>query len=128
MLVALMLSVSLTSCGDDDEPEENTEQGGEYAGKNFVGTWEGSDGSDSFALVLGEDGSYTDYLVINGKRLYPVSGKYSVSGNKITVPSNSNLYDAWGEIAYTMTVSGSKMTLSCSLMENWGQKLVLTKQ
>ena len=133
MLTVLMMSVSLASCGDDDDPEpvkpgDNQEQDGEYAGKNFVGTWEGSDGSDSFAIILGADGSYTDYLVINGERKFPETGKYTVSGSTLTVPSNSNLHTAWSGNTFTMSVSGSRMTLTNSLMNDWGQELVLTKK
>lgn len=130
MLATLMMSVSMVSCSDDDDPkpDDNEGQTGQYAGRNFVGTWEGSDGSDSFAIVLGEDGSYTDYMLVGGQRKNSKSGKYSVNGDKITVPTNSNLYNAWAEVTYTFSVSGKNMTITCPLMIDWGQKLTLTKQ
>ena len=121
------MSGTMASCSDDqDEPKE--EQVGQYANRNFVGSWEGSDESDEFAIIFEADGSYKDYLIQNGVRKYEEIGKYSVSENTLIIPASSNLYSAWGEGPYTMYVSGNRMEISCSLMDSYGQKLVLTKK
>lgn len=100
-----------------------------YSGKDFVGTWQGSDGSDEFVIQLDADGSFTDWLVINGNKTNKTTGQYTVEGTTLTAPNSSNLTNAWGNKPYTISFSGSnKMTLTNSLMNDYNQKLVLNRK
>lgn len=110
--------------GSDDDNE-----GGIYAGKDFVGKWQGTDESDEFLIELEADGTYTDWLVQNGSAKYEKSGKYTVSGSTLTPPSNSNLVSTWGNKPYTFKFSGkNKMTITNKLMNDYNQELVLFRK
>lgn len=131
ILAALMMSVSLVCCSNDDDPkqDDNEEHTGQYAGRDFVGTWEGGpEGSNSFGFVLGADGSYTDYIIVDGNRMCSDLGKYSVNGYNITVPATSYLYFAWETDSYTMSINGTYMTITCPQMELYGRNFILKKQ
>lgn len=130
-LCAIMMTCCLfTACSDDDNDDApNT---GIYAGEDFVGAWQGSDGSDKFYIVLYADGTYIDYDTTSGKKEYECKGTYSVTDNKITVPSDCNFAKCWGsgkpDDPIVMSFSGKdQMTWTTRLMEIYKKKLVLNR-
>lgn len=151
--IAAFTVMTFTACGDDepqtpdvtqiggseddaDEPESPDETPSDdddiYAGMDFVGAWQGTDGSDEFYIELDADGSYTDYVIQNGSKNFQETGTYTVNGNTLTVPHNANLYICWGagnETTFTISFSGKNtMNITNPLMEKWKQLLILYRQ
>lgn len=112
LMAAVVISVSFTSCGDDDkdskEPVINDSTGddGKYSGEKWVGSWQGGDDYDEVYITLDADGTYTDYFVINGKKDYKSTTTYTVSGNTITISGDCNYRTCWGPKA-KMSYSGN---------------------
>lgn len=129
LFIAFSAMVCINSCDKDDEPEQEEVKNEIYAGKDFVGTWQGTEGSDEFVIQLDADGTYTDWLVQNGEKKYKKTGKYTVEGNILTAPDACNLCAAWLNKPFTITFSGkNQMTLTNSLMNDYKQKLVLYRK
>ena len=129
LLIAVTAMVCFNSCGKDDDPEKEDVKNEIYAGKDFVGTWQGTEGSAEFMIQLDADGTYTDWLFQDGERKFKEIGKYTVEGNILTAPDGCNLCNAWLNKPFTMTFSGkNQMTLTNSLMDDYKQKLVLHRK
>lgn len=108
-----------------DIPSEGSSANPAFA--PYVGTWNGSDSSDVVVAQFGADGSYTDWLIINGRRTEEQKGRYEVSGSTVTIPSNSNLNNLWGR-TYTVKFNNSKkMTWTNALMNDWHETWVFEK-
>jgi len=111
--------------GDSGDSKDD----GIYAGKDFVGKWQGTDGDEVFLIELAADGTYTDWLVQNGSAKYEEKGKYTVTGNTLIPPSGCNLVSSWGDKPYTIKFSGkNKMTIANKLMTDYNQELVLNRK
>ncbi len=126
LFVVLVSCFDFAACSDN---KDSSDEPGIYEGKTFVGSWQGSDGDDTFFVTLSADGTYTDYLVVGGQKESKASGKYTVTGDKLSVPSNSNFANAWGQSVITMTFSGeNKMSWTNSLMNSWGVSLTFNRK
>lgn len=101
-----------------------------YTGQPFVGTWQGGNDWNEFYIVLGADGSYTDYAVDGGQKSNKFTGKYRVSGDRIFEPEGCNLYNTWSSEGqgFKYNISGNKMTLSDALTNKFNEPIVLTRQ
>lgn len=125
MMTLLIISIPFVSCGDDDEPET-----GIYAGQKWVGNWQGEDEATEWYITLGDNGEYSDYCINSaGTKFSTITSTYTVSGSTLTISGETNLTNDWGEYPYTMTFSGDNtLILSNRLLDDWGQKIVLTRK
>ena len=107
-MVALFatLTFSLTSCGDDDEPN------GDVSKSKIIGTWKVNTMhvSDSWNQIdydrFNEDGSYINVTVVVFEGMEDVvksTGRWSLDGNKITID---------GTVGTIKSISDSKMIVS----------------
>lgn len=107
LMVALFatLTLSLTACGDDDEP-------GDVSTANIVGTWKVNTMKidDSWYQIdydrFSADGSYINATVVTFEGMTDVvtsHGTWSVDGNKITID---------GVTATIKSISDTKMVVS----------------
>lgn len=130
LFIAFTAMVCFNSCGKDDEPDQESEATtGIYAGRDFVGTWQGTVESVEFVIQFDADGTYTDWLVQDGEKKFMATGKYTVEGNILTAPDECNLCAAWLNRPFTITFNGkNQMTLINSQMSDFKQKLVLNRK
>lgn len=129
VIVSSSLFVACSNDKDKEEPPTNTDI---YAGKDFVGSWQGSDGTVELFIQLAADGTYADWIVINGKNEYKADGKYTVTDNKIKLPGDCNFATYWGSgnsEPIMMSFSGkNQMTWTTSTMELFKQKFVFNRK
>ena len=110
MLMALV-SVGVTACGDEDEPEISS----------IVGTWQlevadnpganGTYGTYNVLVQFTEDGKYHEAEIFSTD-FYVYYGTYSVSGDKLTLTYNYKYETETVELTYN--VKGNKLTLITS--------------
>ena len=107
-MVALFatFTFTLTSCGDDDEPNEDVSK------SKIIGTWKVNTMqiSDSWNQIdydrFNEDGSYINVTVVVFEGMEDVvksTGRWSLNGNKITID---------GTAGTIKSISDSKMIVS----------------
>lgn len=126
LFIALVSCFVFAGCSDN---KDGSDEPGIYEGKTFVGSWQGSADGDAFFVTLAADGTYTDYLVIDGQKEFKETGRYTVSGDKLSVPSNSNFASTWGESVITMTFSGeNKMSWTNTQLNTWGVSLTFSRK
>lgn len=106
MLMALV-SVGFASCGDDDEPKDSS----------IVGTWiqYNIDGIESSTIMIQftKNGIYHEvdtHLEDEHVVSYVYKGKYTVSGNKLTVTYNYHYEDE--TVNCTYQVKGDQLTIT----------------
>ena len=107
MLLALV-TLGVTACGDEDDPQDSS----------IVGTWQlniadepGANGTYGTYCVLvqfTEDGEYFEAEIFSTE-YYVYHGRYSVSGDKLTLSYDSGYNTKTDEIIYK--VKGNKLTL-----------------
>ena len=99
MLMALV-SVGVTACGDDDEPN----------GSDIVGTWaytSNMDGGFAILLQFTKDGKF--HHVINSTLVSPSPGTYTVSGHQLFLTYNFETETS--TVKYDYSVQGDKLML-----------------
>lgn len=102
MLMALV-TVGFTACGDDDdEPKESS----------IVGTWSSKyvdeDGEGELLIQFTKSGDFHSVEVYDHEPPYVEHGKYTVSGNKLTI-----VYDEDNEKeTYEYSIKGDNLTIS----------------
>ena len=120
MLMAVLMSFSMTACGDDDD--DDSSEGGSTGG-SYVGTWVISDNDYKFEYVEITANTFNDiqYRIENNRvtrKSHP--GKIAVSGDKIVVtegeaPFKEATYKVENNVlsvAYTYKGETEKMEMS----------------
>lgn len=113
LCIVTLASLTLSSCGGDDDGNNGGATGGDLISK-AIGTWmciQSTDqqGSNSYqSLMVGKEITiYANGTYTSTSSSFGYAGTYSVSGNKITAHSNSG-----GTFVITVTFSGEKMSWS----------------
>jgi hypothetical protein len=107
-LSALLFSVSLISCGDDNG---NSSASGDNLISQAVGTWmctqstDTQQGNSYSGMMVGKEVSiFANGTYTSTGASFGYSGTYSVSGNKITAHSDNG-----GTFVITVNISGDRM-------------------
>ena len=111
VMLLVVVSVSVTACGDEDEPQDSS----------IVGTWQlevadnpganGTYGTYNVLVQFTEDGKYHEAEIFSTD-FYVYYGTYSVSCDKLTVTYNYKYETETVELTYN--VKGNKLTLITS--------------
>lgn len=113
---------------------QGSDSGTSTVSSKIVGTWQSVEhddwgGSTIYSSTFNADGTFTDYLVIGGKKNNKMSGEFTFTGNTLKYLDDSNVVSEWGS-EYTVTFSsdGKTMTFTNSTLNSYGGKIVFKKQ
>lgn len=115
--------ITFTRVKASDVPEQETTKvavAGKWRGSVYEA---GTCDNDWITIELGNDLSYKEYD--DGKLI--ASGKYSYSGNTITIPSKCAIAYDWGN-RFQVTISGNSMKWTSSEMTKWNCEYRFDKQ
>ena len=90
-IIAVLFSVSLAACSDDNEPDDPDNHD-----RNLIGTWVTKDSgtnsgvswTDEISLTFNTDGTYSEKAELvfgNESEVWTASGVWSTKGNVLTV-------------------------------------------
>jgi hypothetical protein len=120
MLMAVLMSFSMTACGDDDD-DDSKDGGGT---PDYVGTWVITDTRERMQVMTLKTNEWeTDIYKIRDNNEYKKEhekGSLSVSGNKLTL-TNAPFKTA------TYSISGNSMTIYPDQETEMGDKFVITR-
>ena len=113
---------------------QGTDSGASTVSSKIVGTWQSVEhddwgGSTIYSSTFSSDGTFTDYLVIGGKKSNRMSGEFTFTGSTLKYLDDSNVVSEWGS-EYTVTFSsdGKTMTFTNSTLNSYGGKIIFKKQ
>lgn len=109
VIMATMLSFSITSCGSDDDDDEKTE---EVTSASIVGSWSWSKNNGSFSetRTFKADGTFitewkeSEYSGTN-------SGTYVFNVTDMKLTTNTLEGEGLGEYTYSVVLKGNQLTL-----------------
>jgi len=104
LFVAVLTSVSLAACSDDDD-DKDAPSTGSYSAKQFVGYWE-SDEEYGWTLQINADGRGTDYE--NGEYYDSFSWSYDAGKNRLFIEYDGD--SPW--IFSVISVTSNKLVLA----------------
>lgn len=109
---------------DIPEPDDPVQPSIAVAGKWSGDVYQkGEATGDPVSVELGNDMTYKEY---NSRGQLIGSGKYTYSGNTITIPSGY-ISDDWGN-RFTVTISGNRMKWTNSDMKKYNCEYIFVKQ